>query len=289
MTFDVVPGQKRDHLGEVMRRFWEAGGRVVDTSPLYGTAEISVGDFAHALGITERLFIANKIWATGEYLLDDSHIRRSLEASQRRLWREHIDLMQCHSLVNVEGVIPMLQAWKKEGRVRYIGVTHHEVAYFPMLASWVERGDIDFVQLHYSMLTRDAEERILPAAQANGTAVLVNMPFEKARLFKLVQGRPLPEFAREIGVQSWAQFFLKWVAAHPAVTCVLVATANPDHIADNMGALRGPLPDRALRARMLKYVESLPGYRDLAREAWYPQKRYPGVITRARERSAQGT
>jgi diketogulonate reductase-like aldo/keto reductase len=275
VTFDMPPGHKRDHLRECMRRFWDAGGRVIDTSPLYGMAEVNVGHLANALGIADQMFIANKIWATGDSLSDESHIRRSFEVSRQRLWRERIDAMQCHSLVNVDKVVPLLRAWKKEGRIRYVGVTHHEVAYFPALANWVERGDLDFVQIHYSIVTREAEQRILPAAADRGTAVLVNMPFEKARLFKLVQGRPLPDFASEIGAQSWGQFFLKWVISHPAVTCVLPATANPDHVTDNVGALRGGLPDRKMRERMLKHMESIPGFNQLVQMAPYPEKIYP--------------
>ena len=121
LTFDVLPGQKRDHLREVIRAYWEGGARVVDTSPLYGTGENSVGDFATDLGIADQLFISNKIWATGEFLADESHARRSLEQSQLRLWRDRIDLLQCHSLVNVDFVVPLLNAWKKEGLVRYAG------------------------------------------------------------------------------------------------------------------------------------------------------------------------
>lgn len=284
MTFDLVPGRRREHIREVMRRFWEGGGRVFDTSPLYGMAEVNVGDFATSLGINDQMFVANKIWSTGEFLADDSHARRSLETSMQRLWRQQIDLMQCHSLVNADVILPLLQAWKKEGRIRYVGASHHEPAYFGPLADWVERGDLDFVQVNYSIHARSAEQRVLPAAAARGAAVLVNMPFAKARLFKIVKGRPLPDFAREIGVESWAQFFLKWVISHPAVTCVLPATANPDHVVDNLGAMRGPLPDQKMRVRMARHVETLPGFDTLTRMPWYPNKRYPGIISRARDR-----
>jgi diketogulonate reductase-like aldo/keto reductase len=281
LTFDTVPGQPRDHLREVLRRFWEGGGRLVDTSPLYGTAEISVGDFATALGIGNQLFVANKVWSTGEFLADDSHARRSLEQSLQRLWRERIDVMQIHSLVNADALLPVLRGWKQEGRIRHLGATHHDVAYFEPLAQLVERGDLDFVQVHYSIHTRQAEERILRAAADRGTAVLVNMPFEKARLFQLVEHHPLPAFAREFGAATWAQFFLKWVISHPAVTCVIPATTNPDHQADNIQALRGPLPDRAMRDRMVRHMEGIPGFAQLAQAPWYPGKRFNGIIQRA--------
>jgi diketogulonate reductase-like aldo/keto reductase len=192
LTFDLLPGAPRNNIRDVMKIFWEGGGRVFDTSPLYGSGEISVGDFATSMGINEQMFICNKIWSTGEFLADDSHARKSFEQSQQRLWREKIDVMQVHSLVNVDQIVPALD---------------------------------------------------------KGTAVLVNMPFEKARLFKLVQGHALPSFAKEIGCENWAQFFLKWVISHPAITCVIPATSNPVHQAENMGALRGPLPDKEMRAQ----------------------------------------
>jgi diketogulonate reductase-like aldo/keto reductase len=281
LTFDVLPGRPRDNLREVMKRFHEGGGRVVDTSPLYGTGEISVGDFATSLGIGEQLFIANKIWSTGEFLADDSHMRRSLEQSMQRLWREKIDVMQVHSLVNVDQVLPVLANWKKEGRIGHLGVTHHELPYFGALAQYVERGAVDFVQVHYSIAIRQAEERILPAALDKGVAVLVNMPFEKARLFKVVEGQALPAFAKEIGAANWAQFFLKWVISHPAVTVAIPATNNPAHQAENIGALRGPLPDKEMRARMLRHMESLPGFDKVGTMAPYPGKNYEGIIRRA--------
>lgn len=286
LTFDVLPGQARDNIREVIKRFWDGGGRVVDTSPLYGTGEISIGDFGTALGITDKLFITNKIWSTGEFLADDSHARRSLEQSMQRLWRETIDVMQVHSLVNVDQIVPVLQNWKRDGRIRYIGVTHHELPYFPALAQWVERGTLDFVQVHYSIQTRLAEERILPAALDKGTAVQVNMPFEKARLFKLVEGRPLPDFAKELGIANWAQYFLKWVISHPAVTCAIPATNNPEHQSENIGALRGPLPDQEMRKRMLRHMETIPGFDKLHETPPYPGKTYNGIIRRAQSQRA---
>jgi diketogulonate reductase-like aldo/keto reductase len=270
-----------------MRRFWDAGGRVVDTSPLYGSGEISVGDFATCLGITNDMFITNKIWSTGEFLADDSHARRSLEQSMQRLWRNKIDVMQVHSLVNVDVIVPILRAWKQEGRIRYFGVTHHELPYFPALAQWVEKGNLDFVQVHYSIHTRKAEERILPAAAERGTAVLVNMPFEKARLFKIVEGYQLPDFAKEIGAENWAQFFLKWVISNPAITCAIPATSNPAHESENIGALKGPLPDKEMRARMVKHMETIPGFDKLAEMPAYPGKAYNGLIRRAQSQIQQ--
>ncbi|MGH8002890.1 MAG: aldo/keto reductase [Brasilonema sp.] len=278
MTFDILPGQPRDSLQEVMRRFRDGGGRVLDVSPLYGMSEIIVGDEATTLGITNNLFITNKIWATGEYLSDKSQALRQLEQSRERLWRDRIDVMQVHSLVNVDIILPILREWKKEGRIRYLGVTHHELPYFEPLARWVENGDLDFVQVHYSIQERLAEKRILPAAADRGTAVLVNMPFEKARLFEVVKGQPLPDFAREIECENWAQFFLKFVISHPAVTCAIPATSNPDHVSENMGAMRGALPDVQMRTRMVKHMETLPAFDKLAQMRPYPGKKFTGAV-----------
>ena len=286
LTFDLLPGAPRDHIREVMKRFWEGGGRVFDTSPLYGSGELSVGDFATGMGIADQMFVCNKIWSTGEFLADDSHAVKSFEQTQQRLWREKIDVMQVHSLVNVDQIVPVLKNWKKEGKIRYVGVTHHEVPYFGALAGHVERSDLDFVQVHYSIQMRLAEERILPAAMDKGTAVLVNMPFEKARLFKLVQGHALPDFAKEIGCENWAQFFLKWVISHPAITCAVPATSNPAHQSENIGALRGPLLDRAMRARMVKHMETIPGFDKLQETPSYPGKAYKGLIQRAQSARA---
>jgi diketogulonate reductase-like aldo/keto reductase len=278
MTFDVLSNQPRDHLQQVMRRFWDAGGRLIDVSPLYGMSEVNVSEFARTLGLTNDLFITNKIWATGEYLGDPSQAQRQLEQSLKRLSRDRIDVMQVHSLVNVDAILPLLKAWKKEGKIRYVGVTHHDPLYFAALEKWIENGDLDFVQVRYSIHQRGAEERILPAAAKRGTAVLANMPFEKARLFELVKGRSLPDFAGEIRCENWAQFFLKYVISHPAVTCAIPSTTNPNHVAENMGALREPLPDDSMRARMVKHMESLPGFDKLLQTPWYPGKKFNGLV-----------
>jgi diketogulonate reductase-like aldo/keto reductase len=282
LVFDAHPGDDRSHLRNVLKRFHDGGGRVVDTSPLYGTGEISVGDFATAHGISDELFIANKVWSTGDYLFDDSHALRSLERSKRRLWRKQFDVMQVHSLTNVAVIFSILKAWKKEGHIKYVGITHHEPPYFELLADWIEKGKPDFVQVHYSIFNRLAEERILPVAADAGAAVLVNMPFEKARLFKLIEGQKLPDFAEEFGAENWAQFFLKWIMSHPAVTAPIPATSNPDHAAENIGALKGPLPDEKMRERMYKHMEMIPGFATLDKAPRYPGKKYPGIIAAAR-------
>lgn len=278
MTFDVRSGQPRNTHLEVLRRFYDGGGRVVDTSPLYGNAEINVGELSSALGLSDKLFFTDKVWVTGDYLSDTSHGQRSLDQSMGRLWRDQIDVIQVHSLTNVEIMLPFLNEMKKQGRIRYVGVTHHDPRYFEPLAWWVENGPIDFVQVRYSMYSRAAEERIFPAAQRRGLGVMLNMPLEKARLHKIVEGRPLPDFAADIGVHNWAQFFLKWAISHPAVTCALPATTHPEHMSENLGAMRGPLPDAPMRDRMLRYMQSVPGFNDLDKMPWYPGKAFQGLV-----------
>lgn len=281
LTFDLAPGQPRGHLRDVLRTYWHGGARVVDTSPLYGMAEHSVGAFLSELGATDGAFLSNKVWSTGEFVNDDSHAWRSLQQSQGRLWRARMDVMHCHSLTNVDAVVPLLQAWKREGHVRFVGASHHENMYQPALAAWMERGALDFVQVNYSIFNRAAEERVLRVAADRGIGVLVNMPLEKARLHRVVEGVPLPGFAREFGAENWAQFFLKWVVSHPAVTCALPSTSDPAHARENVGALTGPLPDPDMRARMVRHMEGIPGFADIAEMPWYPGKRYDGPIRNA--------
>lgn len=281
--FDLLPGRNRDALREVTRKYVEAGVRVIDTSPLYGTGEVSVGGFLSAMGVTDQMFISNKIWSTGEYLADESHALASMEQSRLRLWRDKIDVLHCHSLVNIDAIVPLLRAWKKEGRIRYVGASVHENDYHHILAGLIDRDLVDFIQVNYSIFNRNAEERILRAAMDKGIGVLTNMPLEKGRLHKIVEGRPLPDFARDIGVENWAQYFIKWAMGHPAITTVLAATSNPDHAAENVGALRGVQPDQSMRQRMLRHMEGIAGFANLASMQWYPDKQsmYQGVIRRS--------
>lgn len=283
LTFDLKPGDRRDALRQVFERYVAAGGRVVDTSPLYGSAEATVGQFMGEFEGGDQMFLANKVWSTGDYLGDESHAEESFRQSRMRTWRSTINLMQCHSITNAPVVIPLMKSWKKDGLIRHVGVTHHESAAQDQLLAIVERGDVDFIQTNYSIFNRDAERRLLPAAAAKGVGVLINLPLEKARLMKVVEGHPLPAFAREFGAATWAQFFLKWVMAHPAVTSVLCGTSNPDHMSDNIQAMTGPLPDERMRARMVAHMETIPGFGSIGAMPWYPGKEtmYHGLIREA--------
>ncbi len=252
-TFNVG-ADARDRAGaqEVLRRFTETGGRVIDSSPMYGRAETVVGDLAAALGVQDRLFYATKVWTDGR----ESGIRQ-MQQSLRRMRVERVDLMQIHNLVDWRTHLKTLRAWKQEGRVRYIGITHYTNSAFDELGAIMRREHVDFVQFPYNVLNRSAERSLLPLAAELGIAVLVNEPFEQGSLFRLVRGKPLPPWATEFDCRSWAQFFLKYILAHPAVTCPIPATSKPEHLLDNMQAGFGRLPDEAQRRKMVQHMERL--------------------------------
>lgn len=250
-TFDVGddPGA-RAPLRDVLKLL---DGNVVDSSPMYGSSESVAGDLIAELGMRERLFIATKVWTSGR-----ADGIRQMETSFRRLRARVMDLMQVHNLLDVGTHTQTLKAWKAEGRVRYIGITHYTSSAYPEVERWLRTGDYDFLQINYSLDEPEAEERILPVAREKQVAVIVNRPFGQGSLFRRVRGKAVPEWAKaELGVESWAQFFLKWIVAHPAVTCAIPGTSKPEHMRDNLGAGRGRLPDAALRRRMAQYVESL--------------------------------
>ncbi len=252
-TFDVG-GTERERAGprEVLKLFAEQGGRVVDSSPMYGESETVVGDLARELKLTQKLFLATKVWTRGK----DDGIRQ-METSFKRLGTDRLDLMQIHNLVDWRTHLQTLRAWKEQGRVRYIGITHYTESAYGDLAKVIEAEDLDFVQLNYSIIDRAAEKRLLPLARERRVAVIVNRPFEKAGLFDKVRGKDLPVWAKELDCASWAQFFLKFILAHPAVTCAIPATSKPKHLLDNMQAGLGRLPDSATRNKMAEYVRQL--------------------------------
>ena len=253
-TFDVDPADTdamRPLLG-VMRAFRAGGGRVVDSSPMYGHAEDVIGTLARELRITGDLFTATKVWTRGR----QAGIEQ-LQRSARRIGVKRLDLIQVHNLVDLHTQLDTLKRWRDEGRVRYIGVTHSSVSAHDDLLRVVESEPIDFVQLNYNIAVRDAEQRLLPAAADRGVATLINEPFETGSLFQHTRGHPLPDWAQELGCGSWAQYYLKFILGHPAVTCVIPATADPEHEADNVRAGYGWLPDATERERMARDFASL--------------------------------
>jgi aryl-alcohol dehydrogenase-like predicted oxidoreductase len=244
-TFDVEDGPARAPLREVLRRFLEAGGRVIDSSPMYGRAEETTGDLLAELRPAAAPFLATKVWTRGR---EDGE--RGLAESFRRMRTSRMDLVQVHNLLDVETHLATLREWKAEGRIRYLGVTHWVPSAFDDLERLVRSAGLDFVQLPYSVATRDAEERLFPAAADAGVAVLVNRPFEEGALFRSVRGKSLPAWAKELGCKAWSEVFLKFILGHPAVTSVLPATSKPEHLAENVRAGFGTLPDEALRRRI---------------------------------------
>ncbi|HKA34317.1 MAG TPA: aldo/keto reductase [Candidatus Binatia bacterium] len=251
-TFDVADGAARAPLRDVLREFARLGGTVVDSSPMYGRSESVVGDLADELGLQKQLFIATKVWTSGA----EAGIRQ-MEESFRRLRVQRVDLMQVHNLVDWRSHLRTLRTWKAQGRIRYIGVTHYTESAYGELELVLKSEELDFVQLNYSISERAAEQRMLPLAADRGLAALANRPLAQGALFAKVRGKPLPAWASEIGIESWAQFFLKYTLGHPAVTCAIPATSRVDHLRDNMRAGLGPLPDAATRERMARFIEGL--------------------------------
>jgi len=237
---------QRAPLKEVLEAFFAAGARLIDTSPMYSTAERVLGDLLTP-AMHERAFLATKVWTNGE--------RAGIEQlthSGELLKAPRLDLIQVHNLRDLQTQLTTLRKWKEAGRVRYIGVTHYTVASHEDLARVISREKLDFVQCNYSAGTRDAEQRLLRFAAQRGVAVLVNRPFEDGELFERVRGKPLPAWAAEFDATSWGQVFLKFIAAHPAVTCIIPATGNGRHLQDNLGGGRGRLPDARQREQIVQ-------------------------------------
>jgi diketogulonate reductase-like aldo/keto reductase len=250
--FETDNGQNLGPLREVLRRFVACGGTLVDTAPIYGNAETVIGNLVSELALTKQLFLATKVRTHGKQAGVEQ-----LKRSTRLLKKRPLDLIQVHSLVDVDTQLNNLRRWQDAGHVRYIGITHSRVSAFEALERLMRNTKLDFVQLNYSFTEPNAEERLLPLAADRGIAVLANRPFENGAMFRRVKGKPLPEWAVEFDCKSWAQFSLKYILAHPAITCVIPATSDPDHLVDNMGAGVGTLPDARTRRLMREYVASL--------------------------------
>ncbi len=253
ITFDVGGDQAaRDQRVEVLRAFFDAGGAMIDSSPMYGTSEEVIGDALARLDDKATLFSATKVWTPSARRGPEQ-----MEAS-RRLWGvERFDLLQVHNLVEWEGHLETLKAWKAAGRVRYLGLTTSHGRRHAALERLMTTEPLDFVQFTYNLVDREAERRLLPLAAERGLAVIINRPFRRGALFDAFGRKPLPAWASEIDCANWAQFFLKFVVSHPAVTCAIPATSRVDHMRENMGAAYGRLPDPKLRQRMRRYVEDL--------------------------------
>lgn len=242
----------RAPLREVLKAFTGAGGKVIDSSPMYGAAESVAGDLIAELGLRERLFVATKVWTNGR---EDGIAQ--METSFRRLRVKTMDLMQVHNLTDVDTQTRTMQDWKSKGRIRYIGITHYTASAHADVERQLTRQKYDFVQINYSLAEREADKRLLGLCIDKKIAVIANRPFAEGAMFRRVRGKPLPAWAADLGIASWAQYFLKWIVGHPAITCTIPGTGKPEHMADNVAAGFGALPDEATRRKMAEYFDSL--------------------------------
>ncbi len=237
---------------KVLKAFFEAGGGMIDSSPMYGTSEEVIGYCLARIADTRTMFSATKVWTPIQW-----HGRQQIMLSEKLWGEDRFDLIQVHNLLSWESHLETLLEAKAKGRIRYVGVTTSHGNKHEKLERVMAREPIDFVQFTYNVLDREAERRLLPLAAERRLAVIVNRPFRRGGLFDLFQRHPLPSWAAEFDCANWAQFFLKFIVSHAAVTCAIPATTRPDHMRENMGAARGRLPDSDTRKRMVRYVENL--------------------------------
>ena len=252
LVFDVAPNAPElADLREVLTTFVAGGGSLIDSSPMYGRAESVVGELTTALGLRDSLFLATKVWTSGR----QAGIRQ-MEDSLRLMRTRRMDLLQIHNLLDLATHTNTLREWKEAGTIRYLGITHYHAGDYRELERLLKTRDYDCVQFNYSLAEREAEQSLLAVAAETGTAVIINRPFAQGELFARVKGRELPAWAAEFDCTSWAQFFLKYIVAHPAVTCVIPGTGKARHMVDNLKAGTGRLPDERLKKRMVELMQS---------------------------------
>jgi diketogulonate reductase-like aldo/keto reductase len=242
----------RAPLRTVISEFAKAGGKVIDSSPMYGSAESVAGDLVAELGLRDRLFVATKVWTRGR-----AEGIAEMERSFKRLRVTTMDLMQVHNLLDVDVHTKTINDLKAKGRIRYCGITHYAASAHAEVERQLKKEKYDFLQINYSLAERQSETRLLKLCAEKGVAVIANRPFAEGAMFRRISGKPLPPWAAEIGVASWAQYFLKWIVGHPAITCVIPGTGKPEHVADNVAAGFGRLPDERMRRQMAEYYDSL--------------------------------
>jgi diketogulonate reductase-like aldo/keto reductase len=253
ITFNVGNDRAaRDVCADVMKAFFETGGRMIDSSPMYGSSQPVVGHGLARLGLAAKVFAADKVW-TASGARGPGQIEES-----RRHWNiARFDLLQVHNLLGWEAQLPLLLSMKRDGRLRYVGITTSEGRRHREIEDLMQRHPLDFVQVTYNLLDREVEQRILPLARERGIAVIANRPFREGALLRELQRHRLPEWAAEIDCVSWAQVALKFIVSHPALTCVIPATGSVAHVRENMAAATGRMPDTALRQRMAAHVDAL--------------------------------
>jgi diketogulonate reductase-like aldo/keto reductase len=252
ITFDVgMSGQARERLRSVLKNLVEKKGMIIDSSPMYGTSQQVVGDLCNELKIRDKLFFATKVWTTGKQdgieQMDDSFAKMKTKT---------MDLMQVHNLVDADSHIKTFQQWKAEGKIRYWGITHYLGSAIPSIIKIIKKDKPDFVQFSYSIRNREADKELLPLCQDLGIAVIINRPFDGGTLFNAIRTKVLPPWAADYGMKTWAQYFLKFIVSHPAVTATIPGTSNPDHMADNISAAFGILPDNATRNKMATLLDN---------------------------------
>ncbi len=260
-TFSRMAGSENvDRLRAVIQTLVDNGGTVFDTAPSYGDSEEVAGEIVNGLGIAKEVFWATKVNAVprGGDSADPEAVRQQIETSFERIGTPAIDLIQVHNLRDIPTQLAIIKALREEGRVRYIGTTSTNAGEYDYLAKVMREEPLDFIGVDYAIDNRESARTILPLAEERGIAVLVYLPFGRSRLWARTEGVALPAWAAEFGATSWAQFFLKFIAAHPAVTAITPATSNPKHMLDNLGAGTGPLPDEAMQQRMIEFVDQLP-------------------------------
>ena len=252
--YDVARTEEElEPLREVLRNFPGLGGRLIDTAPSYGNAEVVVGSLMAELGIRDQIFLATKVGAgRGGRAAGIAEMEGSLE----RLQTDHFDLLEIHNLAGTAEMLPVLRDWKQEGKIRYLGITTTTERQYEELAQFMRTETLDFVQVDYAIDNRSAEDLILPLAQERGIAVLTALPFGRGRVFDVFGDTPLPEWALELGIQTWAQFSLKFNVSHPAITAAIPGTSRPDYLYDNFSASTGVLPDAATRQRMASLIDN---------------------------------
>ncbi len=251
--FDVAGASRYPELASVLQTMRQAGGSLIDTSPMYGRAEAVVGDVTGNLEERDQFFYATKVWTTGR-----AEGMAQMESSLKKMKRASIDLMQIHNLTDWKTHLPVLREWKAAGKIKYIGITHYrDEMHAELERILLTEKDIDFVQFNYSIDARHAEKRLLKAAADLGVATLINRPFGEGALFRRVYGKALPHWAADLGIHTWSSFFLQFILSHPEVTCVIPATSNPLHAVENFAQIHVKLPGNTERQRMIDYLEQL--------------------------------